>query len=161
MHHSCLLELPIVSGPLPLVLSLGLTKQHGPILLTPAIQIFTSTDKIPSEPSLLQAEQLQGYQPFFLRELLHGPFCDPLLDYLQKFPVFLKTRNPEQGAVLQMWPHCFGQLCLTLIVARPSLHPCLLFFFLIPLFWHLCLHSCSESWVLLRINPRTNLSCES
>lgn len=104
------------------------SKQHRPILLTPTLQIFISTDKIPCEPSFLQAEQLQGSQPFFIRESLQGPnpFCHPLLDRPKKFPVFLEVRNPKLGTVLWMLPHCFGQLCLTLIVVRPSLHPWLL-----------------------------------
>jgi len=131
MHRSCFLELPFVSGPLPLVLSLDITVNstgHGPVLLTPTLQIFISTDKIPCEPSFLQTEQLQGSQPFFIRESLQGPnpFCHPLLDRPKKFPVFLEVRNPKLGTVLWMLPHCFGQLCLTLIVVRPSLHPWLL-----------------------------------
>jgi len=41
-------------------------KELGPILLTPTLQIFVSTYKVPSQPSLLQAKQAQVPQPFLL-----------------------------------------------------------------------------------------------
>ena len=39
-------------------------KESGPILLTPTLQIFRGISKVPSQPSLLQAEQAQLSQPF-------------------------------------------------------------------------------------------------
>ena len=48
-------------------------KELIPILLTPTLQIFVGIYKIPSQPSLLQAEQAQLSQPFLVREMLLSP----------------------------------------------------------------------------------------
>ena len=48
-------------------------KESGPILLTPTLQIFRSISKVPSQPSLLQAEQAQLPQPFLIGEMLPLP----------------------------------------------------------------------------------------
>jgi len=60
-------------------------KESGPILLTPTLQIFIRIYKVPSQPSLLQAEQAQLPQPFLIAEMLQSPHCtlSPLLDSLQ------------------------------------------------------------------------------
>ena len=47
-------------------------KELGPILLTPTLQIFISIDKVPSQPSLLQAEQAQLPQPFLTGQMLQS-----------------------------------------------------------------------------------------
>jgi len=60
-------------------------KESGPILLTPTLQIFRSISKVPSQPSLLQAEQAQLPQPFVVGEMLQSPHHprSPPLDPLQ------------------------------------------------------------------------------
>ena len=45
-------------------------KESGPILLTPTLQIFVGIYKVPSQPSLLQAEQAQFPQPLLVGEML-------------------------------------------------------------------------------------------
>jgi len=57
-----------------------------------------SVDKMPSQSSLLQAEQSQVSQPFPLREMLQAPnhLCSPLLDS----PIVLclsRTWEPKTG----------------------------------------------------------------
>ena len=60
-------------------------KESGPVLLTPTLQIFTGISKVPSQPSLLQAEQAQLPQPFLVGEMLQSPHHprSPPLDSLQ------------------------------------------------------------------------------
>ena len=48
-------------------------KESGPVLLTPTLQIFVGIDKVPSQPSLLQAEQAQLPQPLLVGEMLQSP----------------------------------------------------------------------------------------
>jgi len=43
-------------------------KEFGPILLTPTLEIFIDIYKVPSQPSLLQAQQAQFPQPFLIGE---------------------------------------------------------------------------------------------
>jgi len=52
---------------------------------TPTLQIFRGIYKVPSQPSLLQAEQAQLLQPLLVAEMLQSPHhpCSPLLDSLQ------------------------------------------------------------------------------
>jgi len=45
-------------------------KELGPILLTPTLQIFIGIYKVPSQPSLLQAKQVQLPQPFLTGQML-------------------------------------------------------------------------------------------
>ena len=60
-------------------------KESGPILLTPTLQIFLGVYKVPSQPSLLQAEQAQLPQPFLRGQMLQSPHrpLSPSLDSLQ------------------------------------------------------------------------------
>ena len=55
-------------------------KESGPVLLTPTLQIFRGISKVPSQPSLLQAEQAQLPQPLLGGEMLQSPHhpCSPL-----------------------------------------------------------------------------------
>ena len=72
--------------PLSIALSLGTTeKESGPILLIPTLEIFRGVYKVPSQPSLLQAEQAQLPQPLLVGEMLQSPHHPriPLLDSLQ------------------------------------------------------------------------------
>ena len=48
-------------------------EESGPILLTPTLQIFMGISKVPSQPSLLQAEQAQLPQPLLTGEMLQSP----------------------------------------------------------------------------------------
>ena len=48
-------------------------KESGPVLLTPTLQIFRGILKVPSQPSLLQAEQAQLPQPLLVGEMLQSP----------------------------------------------------------------------------------------
>jgi len=48
-------------------------KELGPILLTPTLKIFINIYKVPSQPSLLQAEQAQLPQPFLIGQMLQSP----------------------------------------------------------------------------------------
>ena len=45
-------------------------KESGPVLLTPTLQIFRGISKVPSQPSLLQAEQAQLPQPLLVGDVL-------------------------------------------------------------------------------------------
>ena len=60
-------------------------KESGPVLLTPTLQIFRGISKVPSQPSLLQAEQAQLPQPLLVGEMLQSPPHprSPPLDSLQ------------------------------------------------------------------------------
>ena len=60
-------------------------KESGPILLTPTLKIPISIYEVPSQPSLLQAEQAQLPQPFVVGEMLQSPHHphSPPLDSLQ------------------------------------------------------------------------------
>ena len=59
--------------PLPLVLSLGSTEKSLAPSSWLTLQIFISIYKVPSQPSLLQAEQAQLPQPFLVGEILLSP----------------------------------------------------------------------------------------
>jgi len=48
-------------------------KEFGPILLTLTLEIFVSIYKVPSQPSLLQAEQTQLPQLLLLGEMFQSP----------------------------------------------------------------------------------------
>ena len=60
-------------------------KESGPVFPTPTLQIFRGISKVPSQPSLLQAEQAQLPQPLLVGEMLQSPHhpCSPPLDSLQ------------------------------------------------------------------------------
>jgi len=79
-------------------------KEPGPIHLTAALWIFMSTVKVPSQPSLLQAEQALVSQPFLTQEMLQAlhHLYSPLLHSLQNFPVFLELEILELVIVVQM-----------------------------------------------------------
>jgi len=47
-------------------------KESGPILLTPTLKIFIGICKVPSQPSLLQAEQAQFPQFFLIGQMLQS-----------------------------------------------------------------------------------------
>ena len=48
-------------------------KESGPVLPTPTLQIFVSIYEVPSQPSLLQAEQALLPQLFLTGEMLQSP----------------------------------------------------------------------------------------
>ena len=60
-------------------------KESGPILLTPILNIFIDISKVPSQSSLLQAEQAQLPQPLLIGDMLQSPHHprSPPLDSLQ------------------------------------------------------------------------------
>jgi len=74
-------------------------KESGPVLLTPTLQIFRGISKVPSQPSLLQAEQAQLPQPLLVGEMLQSPhhprsprgspwFLQPLVACAASIPTF-------------------------------------------------------------------------
>ena len=75
-------------------------KESGPVLLTPTLQIFICIDKVPSQPSLLQAEQAQLPQPFLTGDMLqsthhlHRP-CQPEHVSEGSFSVLLTAAQPN------------------------------------------------------------------
>ena len=71
-------------------------KESGPVLLTPTLQIFMGISKVPSQPSLLQAEQAQLPQPLLVGEMLQSPPHprSPVLDSLQQLLIFLEQGSP-------------------------------------------------------------------
>ena len=73
------------------------SKEFGPILLTPTLQIFIY--KIPFQASLLQAEQAQLPQPFLVGEVLQSPHHprSPPLDSSPVGPHLSWTREPRTG----------------------------------------------------------------
>lgn len=48
-------------------------KEPGAILLAPTLEIFVRIDGIPSQPSHLQINQAQLWQPLLTREILQTP----------------------------------------------------------------------------------------
>lgn len=78
--------------------------KSGLILLAPCLQILVDIDEIPSQTSLLGAEQAHLPQPFFtggmLQSFIH--LCSPTPDLLQELHVL---RSPELHKALLMWPH--------------------------------------------------------
>ena len=60
-------------------------QESGPILLTPTLKIFIGIYKVPSQSSLLQAEQVQLTQLFLVGEMIQSlnHLCSPPLDSLQ------------------------------------------------------------------------------
>ena len=60
-------------------------EESGPVLLTPTLQIFLGISKVPSQPSLLQAEEAQLPQLFLVGGMLQSPHHprSPPLDSLQ------------------------------------------------------------------------------
>ena len=89
--------LPLVWMELPVLQCVPITpcpvaghhwKEFGPILLTPTLEIFISIYKVPSQPSLLQAEQAQLPQPLLLGEMLLSPHhpCSPKYLMERYFP---------------------------------------------------------------------------
>ncbi|KAK4826030.1 hypothetical protein QYF61_003851 [Mycteria americana] len=94
------LNLPSFSSkPLPLVL-----------LQQALLKILKGPNKVSPEPSLLQAEQPQLSQPFFIGEMFHplDHLCGPPLDPIQQVCVFPVLRAPELDAVLQVGSHQHG-----------------------------------------------------
>ena len=92
---------PIASGPV----AGHHWKEPGSISFAPSLQVFIDIEKIPL--SLLQAEQFQLSQPFFIGEVLQHlhHLCGPLLDSLQSVHVSVVLRSPELDTALQVWPH--------------------------------------------------------
>ena len=86
VHPYIQMELPVFQ--FVLVAPFPVTEHHykepGSIHLTSAVRILLSTDKIPLQPSLLQAEQSQASQPFLLWEMIQAPnhLCCPPLESL-------------------------------------------------------------------------------
>jgi len=72
-------------------------KEPGSVCFTPSLQVFIYIDKIPTEPSLLQAEQFQLSQPFLIGEMLQTliHLCDPSLDSHQYINASLVLGSPE------------------------------------------------------------------
>ena len=66
-----------------------------------------SRNKVSSEPCLLQNEQAQIPQPFFIGEVLQpsDALCSPPLDPLQHLGVLLVMDASELNAVLQVGSH--------------------------------------------------------
>ncbi|KAK4815434.1 hypothetical protein QYF61_002649, partial [Mycteria americana] len=92
------------SKPLPLVLSLeALVKSLSPVFLISPLYVLKGCSKISPEPSLLQAEQPQLSQPFFIGQVFqpsdhfHGPPLDPL----EQVHILLVLGTPERDTVLQ------------------------------------------------------------
>ena len=87
-------------------------KDPGSILFLPFFQIFIYIDKIPVEPSFLQAKQSQLFQLFLIREMLESLnyLCGPLLDSLYRMNVSLVLGSPELDTILRVWPHqCWAE----------------------------------------------------
>ena len=100
--HVCL-ELPTFQVvPIPSSVTQNHRKESGPIHFTPALEIFISIDKIPSQ--LHHAEQPQVSHSFLIRETLqaHNHLCGPLLNSHWKFLVSHEVRSTELDKVLQM-----------------------------------------------------------
>ena len=92
--------------PLPLVLSLGTTeKSLAPSSLHPPFRYSYTLTRSP-EPSLLQAEQPQLFQPFLTGEMLQSlhHLSGPSLDSLQYVHISLVLGSPALDTVLQVWP---------------------------------------------------------
>lgn len=68
---------------------------------------YQYSEKIPSQPFLLQAKQAELPQPFLLREMLGSPnhLCSSLLDSLQELQVSIVLGSPALDMSLQMWPY--------------------------------------------------------
>ncbi|XP_068788224.1 uncharacterized protein [Struthio camelus] len=102
-------ELPVVQF-LPIA-SCPVAGHHGEeaglILLTLPLQILIHVDEITSQSSLLQAEQAQLLQSFFIGEMLQPPnhLGSPPLDSLQQCHVPLVLGSPELDTVLQVRLH--------------------------------------------------------
>jgi len=105
------LNLPSFSlEPFPLVLSLHpLVKSPSPSFLS-APSGTGSCSKVPSQPSLLQAEQPQLPQPGLVGEVLQPSdhLRGPSLDPLQHIHVLLVLGAPELDAGLQVGSHESG-----------------------------------------------------
>ena len=73
---------------------------------TTSIQIIVESNKVPSQPPLLQTKQPQLPQSFLIRLVLstsHQPRC-PSLDTLQQLDVLLVVRDPKLNIVLEVRP---------------------------------------------------------
>ncbi|KAK4806889.1 hypothetical protein QYF61_012610 [Mycteria americana] len=96
--------------------------------------LLKGCNKVSPEPSLLQAEQPQLSQPFFIGEVFQPSdhFCGLPLDPLQQVHVFLVLRAPELDAVLQDTIGFLGckctllahvQLFIYLYIPKAALNP--------------------------------------
>jgi len=72
-------------------------KESGPVLLTPTLQIFRGISKVPSQPSLLQAEQAQLPQPFLVGEMIQSPHHLLQADFLSLNHADTKENKGEGG----------------------------------------------------------------
>ncbi|KAK4825368.1 hypothetical protein QYF61_027121 [Mycteria americana] len=65
--------------------------------------LLKGRNKVCTEPSFLQDEETQLFQPFFIGEAVHpsNHFCGPPLDPLQQVYVFPVLETPELDTVLQ------------------------------------------------------------
>ena len=68
------------------------------------LQVLEGHYKVSPEPSVLQAEQPQLFQPFLIAEVFHPSdhFCGPPLDPLQQVHGFPVLRTPELDTGLQV-----------------------------------------------------------
>lgn len=70
------------------------------MLLAPSLQILTDIDDVPSQSSLLKAQQAQLPQPFLVREMLQTlkQLCSSFLDVLQELLISVAlTVEPGTG----------------------------------------------------------------
>lgn len=72
--------------------------QPGPILLTPALEVFVYIAKIPSHSSLLQGKLLPHREMLQVSNHLQSPSLDPL-----RAPCL--SRSPELDTAVQICPH--------------------------------------------------------
>jgi len=82
-------------------------KAPGSVVLAPSLQVFIYIDKIPPEPSLLQAEESQLSHLLLIGDILQSlnHLYGPSLDSLQYVHVSLVLGSPELDTVLQVWRH--------------------------------------------------------
>ena len=109
----------------PLVLSLGTTEKRVPsVSFAPSLQVFTYTDEMPPEPSLLQAEQPHLFQPFLPGEILQPlhHLSGPSLDSLQYTAPYLScTGEPRTEHSTHQGRMTSLSLLATLLLMQPSL----------------------------------------
>ena len=105
--------------PLPLVLLLGTTEKFDPILLTPTLKIIIGIYKVPSQPSLLQAEQAQLPQPFLIgeRNTSVPQFECSLKPSIRCFP---QTLSCEAGAMYEQSSWKYTTNCLPIYGIKPQ-----------------------------------------
>jgi len=88
-------------------------KESGPVLLAPTLQIFIGISKVPSQPSLLQAEQAQLPQPFLIGQMLQSPhhhhhhLFTILLSVKVNHYLFLKARGETEYTKCPLPKHIY------------------------------------------------------